>query len=148
MRPYLGVYLGVVALDRLLKWVAWSQLTPGRPVAIFPFLHLNLTFNTGAAFGLLPDARWALAALGLGITIASFVAARRVPAREAGLLAGLGLAGGGATGNFIDRVAYGYVVDFLDLRIWPVFNLADSAIVVGGLYLAWRALVWRPPGGR
>jgi signal peptidase II len=144
--PYLTACGGILVVDRLLKWLAWSLLTPGRPVVIAPFLFLNLTFNTGAAFGLLSQGRWVLVFLGLAISVASFVAARRVPSRERGLLAGLGLVGGGAAGNFIDRLIYGHVVDFVDLRVWPVFNLADSAIVIGGLYLAWRSLVWRPPG--
>jgi len=145
-----GAVFGLVlGCDRLLKFLALSRLHPGQPVRLLPFLDLNLTLNTGAAFGLLPNARWLLAALGLAVSVAGFYVGTRLSAKSAGgpgLLAAVALVSAGATGNLIDRVFCGHVVDFVDLKVWPVFNLADSAIVVGSLYLAWRCLTWRQPG--
>ncbi|MDP2872660.1 MAG: signal peptidase II [Bacillota bacterium] len=134
-------YFGVIVLDRLLKWLVESRMYPGQSIAVAPFLHITLVHNTGAAFGFLRGLQPLLAVLGLLVGVGVFWIARRVPPREAGLRVALGAVGGGAIGNFIDRVAYGHVLDFVDLRIWPVFNLADSAIFLGGLYLAWRLLL-------
>jgi signal peptidase II len=60
------------------------------------------------------------------------------------VLVSLGLILGGVSGNLIDRVKLGYVIDFLDLRIWPVFNVADSAITVGAILLGWTILTRKP----
>ncbi len=135
-----AVYLAVLVADRLLKWQVAMRMFPGQSIAVAPFLHLTLVHNTGAAFGLLRGLQPLLALLGVTMGVGVFWLARRVPPGETGLKIALGFAGAGAMGNFIDRVAYGYVIDFIDVRIWPVFNLADSAIFVAGLYIAWRLL--------
>lgn len=140
MPLFSAVYLGVIAADRLLKWQVALRMYPGQSIAVAPFLHLTLVHNTGAAFGMLRGLQPVLALLGLVAGIGVFWAVRRVPPGETGLRVALGVAGAGAVGNFIDRVAYGYVVDFIDVGFWPVFNLADSAIFLGGLYIAWRLL--------
>lgn len=140
----------ILVSDRLLKLLALAHLGVGRPIVLLPFLHLNLTFNTGAAFGLFPNLRVVLAALGVVVTAGAFYAALRLSRAfpgDRGLLVGTALVAGGAAGNLADRLLYGYVVDFVDLRVWPVFNLADSLIVVGALYLAWRLAAWRRPEG-
>lgn len=92
--------------------------------------------NPGAAFGLFPNQSLFLV-LTATIGIAALLVYYRAP-YFSGLIpkASLGLQLGGAAGNLIDRLRLGSVTDFVDLRIWPVFNLADSAIVLGVILLA------------
>ncbi|MBI4425810.1 MAG: signal peptidase II [Elusimicrobia bacterium] len=131
-----SVAAAVILADRATK--AWAQewLFPRSPVAVFPFFHLTYVENTGAAFGLLPGANLffvAIAAALLGGLL--FMRRSLAPAERAARL-GVALVSGGALGNLYDRLAYGHVVDFLDFRVWPVFNVADSSITVGAVLLA------------
>jgi signal peptidase II len=125
---------GAYALDRVTKVLA-EHLLPARSVTVIPgVLHLTYTTNRGGAFGLFGSAPYLFLAATLvvcvAIAFASFGVTRPV------LAVGLGLVLGGALGNLTDRIIRGdglagRVIDFIDLRLWPVFNLADSAIVVG-----------------
>ena len=134
----------VLALDQVTKAWALEALADG-PIDLVGGIRLNLTYNTAGAFGLggtvVPFL--ALGALGLVIAMAASGGTRR-PA----LAAALGLVLGGAVGNLADRLfrdpglLRGAVVDFVDLRFWPVFNLADAAITSGCVLLlivGWRA---------
>jgi signal peptidase II len=145
-----GVALAVLVLDQAVK--AWVEralpLEVSRPF-LPPVLWLTHTRNTGAAFSLLRGHGEAL--ILISIIIITFMAvslarlARRGE-RAPGLLGiGLALPLGGALGNLVDRLARGFVVDYLDLRWWPIFNIADSAIVVGAIFLAFHLL--RAPAG-
>ena len=122
------VLLGVVGIDRLTKWLAQAFLVE-KPVAVFPFFHLHYVENTGAAFGMMQGRNWILifvmAAI-IGYLLASW---NELCAQGKW---GCVLILAGACGNLYDRIRLGYVVDFLDFLIWPVFNVADSAITVGG----------------
>lgn len=143
MRPLRGgagltnaLVLAILALDRATKAWARGWLQSHGPVRVFPFFHLTYVENTGAAFGLGRGANGALMALAVAL-IAGLVAWRRKLKDARGwtyLAVSLVLAG--AAGNLYDRLAYGWVVDFLDFRVWPVFNVADSAITVGACLLA------------
>src|SRR5207302_9836252 len=104
-------------------------------------VRLDYTRNTGAAFSIFPTGSWAFAAIALVVSAGIVVYYRRVAGGPVVLRLALGLVLGGALGNLIDRVRLGYVIDFIDLRWWPVFNLADSAIVVGVVLLALQSLV-------
>jgi signal peptidase II len=129
------------ALDRVTKLWAEAALR-GRPsVVIIPHvLSLTYTTNSGGAFGLAQSAWWIFALATIGVSVAIILAAPRV--RSTTTATGLGLILGGALGNLTDRLFHGdvllrgYVIDFIDIHIWPVFNLADSAIVLGALTLA------------
>jgi len=117
--------------------VAQSSLPAGTERVIVPHvLSLTVVHNTGVAFGLL--ARLGPAAVvGLALTVLGVLLYNRSawPATGAGQW-GLGLMVGGALGNIVERLRFGYVVDYVDVHVWPVFNLADTAIVVGaGLLL-------------
>lgn len=132
MRLLAAAAAGVFVLDRVSKSVVQSRMALGESVPVLPgVFHLTYVRNPGAAFGLLPDrTAFFIAATVLVVALILWYAWRvGVPRRSVRLALGLQL--GGALGNLVDRVAHGTVVDFLDFRVWPVFNLADSAIVVG-----------------
>lgn len=130
-------------LDRLTKAWALDALAHAPMELIGGVLRLRLTTNSGGAFSLGTSAPWFFAGatilVGGAIVLTSF---RRRPRLQS---LALGLVLGGALGNLTDRIVRapglrGEVVDFIDVRIWPVFNVADSAIVVGAILLAWSSL--------
>lgn len=136
-----AVALAVVLVDQLTKSWAVHRLSDGRTIDLVGSLRLNLTFNTGAAFsrgaGLGP-----VIGIAAVVVVVALVWTGRSATSRAGAVA-VGLVVGGALGNLLDRafragpdgLLGGAVVDFIDLQWWPVFNVADSAIVVGGLLL-------------
>ncbi len=129
----------VIVIDQLTKWVIVSQfqLFEIRPVT--SFFNLTLVYNTGAAFSFLSQAdgwqRWFFSFVAMGVSLVLIIWITRLQDHQKVLGAALGCILGGAIGNLIDRLAYGYVVDFLDFYInryhWPAFNVADTAISVG-----------------
>jgi signal peptidase II len=130
-----AVTVAVVAADQLTKWWAVDRLSSG-PVHLIGPLDLVLSRNTGSAFSLFQGHTWVLAAVAVVLIGALSVMAWR--ARSPGRAAILGLILGGALGNLADRLLrgdHGAVVDFVDLRVWPTFNVADSAITVGCVLL-------------
>lgn len=127
--------------DRLTKLWAERSLAGRPPVTVIPgVLQLNYTTNSGGAFGLGQSAPWVFAAA--TIVVAAAIVASSLRLRNALAAVSLGLILGGAFGNLTDRAVRGdgllsgRVVDFIDFHVWPVFNLADSAIVIGALLLA------------
>ncbi|MBI4365072.1 MAG: signal peptidase II [Candidatus Latescibacteria bacterium] len=147
MSARLGVFLSCAAailiLDQATKALASSHLMLGRPVPILgDFLRLTLVHNTGAAFGLFPGSRLPFILVSvLAIAVVLYLFAREAY-RSLGNRMLLGCILGGAIGNLVDRVRWGRVVDFIDvgwstLR-WPVFNVADSAVTLGVILLAWN----------
>lgn len=131
-----AVAVVVVTVDQLTKSWALRALDEG-PVHLFWTLRLNLSFNTGAAFGLAPGLGPLLVVVGIVLVIALLGLGRRATATRAGGVF-LGLVLGGALGNLADRVFRdhgGAVIDFVDLQWWPVFNVADAAISCGVVLL-------------
>lgn len=131
----------VVACDQAAKWAAQAWLAPRHAsIPLIPgLLQLTYVNNTGAAFGLLRghSSLFIVLAVAIAAWLVTELAQRTHP--PASRLA-LGLILGGAVGNLIDRLRVGFVIDFIDLRVWPVFNLADSAITIGVMLLMWAAL--------
>jgi signal peptidase II len=131
----------VFAVDRLTKfWVTHSlalgqQLWPGWPV------HIYYTVNNGAAFSLLPSANWLFLAVAVLVVAASLWRWRLLTLEPWWVQVGVGLLLGGAIANAVDRVTQGYVVDFMQLPHWPVFNVADSGISVGIAILVARIIL-------
>lgn len=134
------VELGVVALaaiaaDQLTKWLVSSQLSLGDEVDVVGPLSIHHVQNSGIAFGLFPTAT------GLVIVLTAIAVAwmllffARSGGRHPILPVALGFLLGGSIANLVDRVRLGHVTDFLDLRYWPAFNLADSFIVAGVVIL-------------
>jgi signal peptidase II len=140
--PWFAASAAIVLADQLTKWLVLSRFAPGEALELTGFFNLILVFNKGAAFSLLANAPgWQtplLVAFALGAALIVSVLLVRSPARRA-FCAGLALILGGAIGNVIDRLRFGYVVDFLDLHAagwhWPAFNVADSAITIGAALL-------------
>lgn len=128
--------LVVLGLDLGSKRLVESRLALHETLQVIPgFFRLTHVLNPGAAFGVLAHQRWlfvVVSALAIGLILA---AARKPWAHQGWVPYALGLMLGGAAGNLTDRIRYGKVVDFLEIywRQWhyPVFNLADVAIVVG-----------------
>ncbi|HKQ19552.1 MAG TPA: signal peptidase II [Candidatus Eisenbacteria bacterium] len=133
----------VVLLDQATKWMASARLELGEPVLVLgDFVRLTLVHNTGAAFGLFPGSRGpfiVISVLAIGVVLYLFL---RETHRNVQNRVLLGCILGGAIGNLIDRVRLGWVVDFIDMGIgqtrWPVFNVADSAVTLGVVFLAWN----------
>lgn len=122
--------LSSLILDQLTKLVALSLLA--QPVLLIPgVLTLRLVSNPGAAFGLFPYQKVFLLLVSLILGTAVLAGYRKLRNATAYWQWGLGFVFGGMLGNLIDRLRFGYVVDFVDVGFWPVFNLADAAIVCG-----------------
>ncbi|HEY3260156.1 MAG TPA: signal peptidase II [Pseudonocardiaceae bacterium] len=147
-----------LAADLISKITAVAALQGGEPVRLLGGgLYLVLYRNSGAAFSLATGMTWLLTLIAIGVVIAIVRLAPRL--RSAGWAVGLGLILGGAAGNLGDRLfrspgpLRGHVVDWLSLlapdgSVWPVFNIADSAIVVGGALLVLLAALGRDYDGR
>ena len=151
MLKWLWLSVAVVALDQMSKQLADMLLGYHDPVAVMPFFNLMLSYNTGAAFSFLSDAggwqRWFFVALAVVAVSIIYVWLRRLPPTQMWLAAALSLVLGGAVGNVVDRVLYGYVIDFIDVYYqqwhWPTFNVADSAITIGVIILLLDGLFGR-----
>ena len=136
---WLWVSVVVLILDQCTKLLADAMLSMHQSVTLLPFLALRKAYNYGAAFSFLGDAsgwqRWFFIALALVVIAILVTWLRRLPADNTGARMALVLILGGAAGNVIDRLVYGYVIDFIDVFYgswhWPTFNIADSAISVG-----------------
>lgn len=127
----------VVLADQLTKVLAQTFLPSGASLPVVDhFFHLTLVQNQGIAFGLFQGAERVLfIVISLSIGVLVFFGLSSPPEQRR-TQSGVGLILGGAVGNWIDRIRVGAVIDFLDFRIWPVFNFADAAITVGvGLFL-------------
>ena len=125
----------VVALDQLTKWWAVEALSDG-PIHVVWTLDLRLTFNSGAAFSTAPGLTPLLTAAGV-VLVGMLVLMSGTSTRTSAAVA-LGMLLGGAVGNLSDRLFRdhgGAVIDFVDFGWWPVFNVADSALVCGAILL-------------
>lgn len=134
MRFWLSM-LPVLVIDQLSKWYIVSNYQLGESSPwLGNWLFLTYVQNRGAAFGMLEGHSWFFLVSALVVVIALIIYNARYPVDKY-LQFLMGFIVAGAIGNFIDRYRFGYVVDFFDLRWWPVFNVADIAIVVGGFFL-------------
>lgn len=153
MLRWLTLSLLVIGADQLTKIAAEAELQLHEAVPVMPFFNLTLAYNEGAAFSFLSDAggwqRWLFSGLAVVISLVITFWLRRLSSAERLTGFGLALILGGAIGNLIDRLAYGHVIDFIQLYYdrwyWPAFNLADSAITVGVVLLLIDGLVTKQP---
>jgi len=140
----------VLLADQISKYLVVTQLEIGQSWNITPWLapvfSITHVSNTGVAFGLLQGLNDILVGVGIIAIIAIAVYSHRLPQGQWLTRVALGLALGGAIGNLIDRVRQGHVADFIDVNFWPfrdfpVFNVADSSILVGVTILV-ALLIW------
>jgi len=106
--------------------------------------HITYVENTGIAFGLFPQGHFLFIIISLIIILVIVFFERKTVLKSPAERFCLGLILGGALGNLIDRLRFGFVIDFLDFRIWPVFNLADSGVCIGGILMVFFLLKKRP----
>ena len=140
---FVATTLAVIVLDRWTKRLATTHLFEtgiGSVPIAGEYIRLTYVQNRGAAFGLFQDQTYFFVVVGVVVVGAIVASYRYIPEPSWLLNVSLGLQMGGAIGNLIDRIRVGYVVDFIDLTFWPVFNIADSAISVGVVGLALTTL--------
>lgn len=138
--------LSVWVLDRAAKLTALQHLTEDRSVPVLgSWLSLTLHHNTGAAFGMGAHAPASLTLFASALTVFLFVWWVRSGAEPLRAVQtwSLALILGGSAGNLFDRYRYGAVIDFIDLKVWPIFNIADSAITCGAVLWAASILIRR-----
>lgn len=141
---FLSGVSGVVFLDRLTKNFFSGFLDLNESIAVIRnFFHFTLVHNTGIAFGFFKDQGIVFIIIPMiltGLLIYNIYYYRHSPTLSRTYIVAFSLILGGAIGNLIDRVSLGYVIDFIDFRIWPVFNVADSAITIGAAIILLRCI--------
>ncbi len=143
----------VLVLDQLTKHWASAELSYRQPLPITSWFDLTLAHNTGAAFSFLAGAggwqRWFFAGIAVLVSAVMVVWLTRLPRDRVWIGLALGLILGGGVGNLWDRMALGYVVDFISVHYgpwyWPAFNIADSAISLGAVILVLDSFYTNPP---
>jgi signal peptidase II len=134
------IVLIILSLDQLSKFFISKNLTLGQSIPVIKgILHLTLVHNKGAAFGILKNQVPLFIFTALFAIFLIYLNLRNNKHRRLYSIS-LSLILAGAIGNLIDRLFFGYVIDFLDFRVWPVFNVADSAITIGAILLGWSIL--------
>jgi len=137
----LTIALAALAADQLTKQIVLDRLALDGEVHVFGPLSIHYVQNSGIAFGLFSSATSVVTVLTVLAVAWMLLFFTRAGSRHPVLPAALGLVIGGSCSNLVDRVRLGHVTDFLDLRFWPAFNLADSFIVLG-VAILFAALVF------
>ena len=142
----IGLSTLVIVVDQATKYWIQSRMAYGESSPVIrEIFHITYILNPGAAFGILENKTWFFIAVALALLAGVAYLYPRMPANQPMVKLGAGLLVGGAIGNLIDRVRIGYVVDFFDFRIWPIFNVADICIVCGVACLAYVLLFMPEP---
>ncbi len=132
----------IIFLDQLIKFFIKQNFQINKSVPIIKnILHLTYITNTGSAFGLFKGLNVFFILFSIIVIIVIFYYLKKIIENEKVLQFAIGLLLGGTIGNLIDRILYGAVIDFIDFRIWPVFNLADSAVTISVVFLI--LLLWK-----
>jgi signal peptidase II len=141
----LSLCLSIIFLDQFTKVLILNKLKPYQTIKIFKYLYLTLVFNKGIAFGLF--SKWGGIFLVINSILLIFISSLlfKFLKREMEFSKAIPLIFifGGAIANIIDRVRLGVIVDFINLRFWPVFNIADSFISLGIILLIYNAFFTR-----
>lgn len=134
------IALVILIIDQLSKLIVLNKFLLGESVPVIKgIFHLSLVFNKGVAFGMFSQTThsifiW-LSYISVLIIVFILYFGKKFSTQKKTTQISLSLILAGAIGNLIDRIRFGYVIDFLDFRIWPVFNVADAAITIGTLSL-------------
>ena len=129
------IALLVIVLDQLSKHYVVLNLhlgVPWNPIeSLSRYVSFTYITNKGAAFGMFPTLSTFFTVIPIIVVIVILIYYRHLSNGQWAMNVGLGLQLGGALGNLIDRIRVGHVVDFIDFKVWPIFNIADSSIVIG-----------------
>ena len=127
-----SLFIGIIAFDQFFKMKVTNTMLVGESIPVVEnFFHFTYVLNPGAAFGILPNQRVFFLLTGIALILATIYFYPRIKKNEKLLKFGVINLVSGSTANLIDRFQTGYVVDFIDFRFWPIFNVADIAIVLG-----------------
>ena len=129
----------VFLADFFIKGYLRSQFPFQSIPVIKNILHITLVFNSGAAFGILQKSTAFLIYTGIVFILLFFILIKKENKKSRLFLIACGLIIGGAFSNLWDRLYLGYVVDYIDFRIWPVFNISDACITIGACLLIWES---------
>lgn len=143
-RAWLIVAALLLLVDRATKVWALTDLAVHGPVVLGKYLWLNYVENTGMAFGLFQNGNALLVVVMLAVIGYIIYSWKEIESYGAWAQWGAVLILTGALGNLYDRLTLGFVVDFIDLRVWPVFNGADSFITIGAVLLGISLLQKKP----
>ena len=125
----------IIVLDQLIKYLVVNNMFLGESIPVIPhLLHLTYILNSGAAFGILENQRLFFIFIAVILIFAIVYFYSKI------FQLGIAMLFSGAIGNMIDRIFIGKVVDYIDFRIWPIFNLADIAIVCGCIIIIYELL--------
>jgi len=130
---FFGLALVVVLLDQLTKLLFNTLFSVGHGIQLLPFFGLKLAHNTGAAFSILAGNTVLL--MWISVIVIGIILFFIDKLKDKNIELCVALILGGTIGNLIDRLAHGFVIDFIDFSFWPTFNIADSAIFIGAVLL-------------
>ena len=144
----LALFLFIIVLDQITKVLAVNNLSYGEELPVTSNFNLFLIFNTGAAFSMMSDGfiwqKTILIFFPILVVLFFFYTAYFSEQKQTYFKLGICLIAGGAFGNLIDRILYGYVIDFIDLYVsnyhWPTFNIADSSITIGACIIIYHEI--------
>ncbi len=155
-----GLFLAALAADQVTKAIVTSSLSRGESWPDDGFVRATYARNTGTAFGLFSDQGFALTIISLVAVAGMIYFFRGTALKSWPMRLSIGIMLGGAFGNLLDRIRLGFVVDFIDIGSWPIFNLADSFITMGIAILVVATVIFpdqisiardgsgrEPPGG-
>ena len=137
-----SIALTIVLIDQFTKFLVKQNFQINQPIQIIKnTLHLTYVTNTGSAFGLFKSMNTFFMIFAIIVILVIYIYLNKIKNNEKILQIAVGLLLGGTIGNLTDRLFYGSVIDFIDFRIWPVFNIADSAVTISVLLLI--ILLWK-----
>lgn len=137
-----GLFFFIVVADQLTKFYVQTNMALGTSIPVIAgFFHITYILNPGAAFGILENQRMFFILVAGIILLVAICFHSRLKREPLLLRLGVGLLLGGAVGNMIDRMQTGFVVDFFDFRVWPIFNIADIAICIGVAVVLWHVFL-------
>jgi signal peptidase II len=140
------IALLIIALDQVSKYFIKENMTTGQSIPGEGFFRITYSTNEGMVFGLFANQTFLITLTAI-VGIAAIIIYSRYPIfNQVPVRVALGLMLGGAVGNLIDRIRLGEVIDFIDVGAWPVFNLADSAVVVGVVLIIYYFLFGKGKG--
>ena len=132
----------ILIIDHITKFFVIHNFKDNESLPVIKnIFHLTFVTNSGTAFGLFRGINLFFILLSIAVAIILVYSIRKIKEKDKAMQFAVGLLLGGTLGNLMDRIVHGFVIDFLDFQVWPVFNIADSAISIGVAILI--ISVWR-----